>query len=71
LFYAIGTGIGGVVGPVLFGALIDTGSRASVFAGYLLGAGLMIAAAAIAWRYAVAAERQPLESVAPPLAFVE
>ena len=33
LFYAIGTGIGGVAGPVLFGALIDTGSRASVFAG--------------------------------------
>jgi hypothetical protein len=42
-----------------------------VFAGYLLGAGLMIAAAAIAWRYAVAAERLPLESVARPLAFVE
>jgi MFS family permease len=71
LFYAVGTGIGGVAGPVLFGALIDTGSRASVFAGYLLGSGLMIAAAAIAWRYAVAAERRPLESVAPPLAFVE
>jgi hypothetical protein len=25
----------------------------------------------IAWRYAIAAERQPLESVARPLAFVE
>jgi MFS family permease len=71
LFYAIGTGIGGVAGPVLFGALIDTGSRASVFGGYLLGAGLMIAAAIIAWRYAVAAERLPLESVARPLAFME
>jgi MFS family permease len=71
LFYAIGTAVGGVAGPVLFGALIDTGSRASVFAGYLFGAGLMIAAAAIAWRYAVAAERRPLESVARPLAFVE
>jgi MFS family permease len=71
LFYAIGTGIGGVVGPALFGALIDTGSRGSVFAGYLLGAGLMIAAAVIAWRYAVAAERRSLESVARPLAFVE
>jgi MFS family permease len=71
LFYAVGTGIGGVVGPALFGALIDTGSRNSVFAGYLLGSGLMIAAAAIAWRYAVAAERRTLESVARPLAFVE
>jgi MFS family permease len=71
LFYAVGTGIGGVAGPALFGALVDTGSRASVFAGYLLGAGLMIAAAVIAWRYCIAAERQPLESVARPLAFVE
>jgi MFS family permease len=71
LFYAVGTGIGGVAGPALFGALIDTGSRNSVFAGYLLGAGLMVAAAAIAWRYCIAAERQPLESVARPLAFVE
>jgi MFS family permease len=71
LFYAIGTGIGGVAGPALLGALIDTGSRNSVFAGYLLGAGLMVAAAAIAWRYCIAAERQPLESVARPLAVVE
>src|SRR5579871_1834754 len=71
LFYAIGTGIGGVVGPALFGALIDTGSRASVFAGYLFGSVLMIAAALVAWRYCIAAERQPLESVARPLAFVE
>jgi MFS family permease len=71
VFYAIGTGIGGVAGPALFGALIDTGSRNSVFAGYLLGSGLMIAAAVIAWRYAVAAERRTLESVARPLAFVE
>jgi MFS family permease len=71
LFYAVGTGIGGVAGPALFGALIDTGSRSRVFAGYLLGSALMVAAAGIAWRYCIAAERQPLESVAPPLAFVE
>jgi len=71
LFYAIGTGIGGVVGPALFGALIDTGSRGSVFAGYLLGSALMIAAAAVAWRYAVSAERKSLEQVAQPLAIVE
>jgi MFS family permease len=71
LFYAVGTGIGGVMGPALFGALIDTGSRGTVFAGYLLGSVLMIAAAAVAWRYCVAAERRSLESVAKPLAFVE
>jgi MFS family permease len=71
LFYAVGTGIGGVIGPALFGALIDTGSRTSVFGGYLLGAMLMLVAAAVAWRYCVAAERKSLESVARPLAFVE
>jgi MFS family permease len=71
LFYAIGTGIGGVIGPALFGALIDTGSRSSVFAGYLVGSALMVVAAFVGWRYAVAAERKSLESVARPLAVVE
>lgn len=71
LFYAIGTGIGGVIGPTLFGALIDTGSRNSVFAGYLFGSALMLAAAIVAWRYCIAAERKPLESVARPLAAVD
>lgn len=67
VFYAIGTGAGGIAGPWLFGALIDTGSRASVFGGYLFGAALMLAAAVIAALYAVRAERRPLESVARPL----
>ena len=31
VFYAVGTGLGGVAGPWLFGALIDTGSRMSIF----------------------------------------
>lgn len=71
LFYAVGTGVGGVAGPILLGALIDTGSRSSVFAGYLLGSVLMLIAAAVGWRYGVAAERRSLESVAQPLASVE
>jgi MFS family permease len=71
LFYAVGTGIGGVAGPVLFGWLIDTGSRSSVFAGYLFGASLMVVAAVIAWRYCISAEGRTLESIARPLAFVE
>jgi MFS family permease len=67
-FYAVGTGVGGVAGPLLLGALIQTGSRWSVLWGYLLGAALMLAGAAVAARYAVAAERKPLEEVARPLA---
>jgi MFS family permease len=71
VFYAIGTGIGGIAGPWLFGVLIETGSRTSLLGGYLLGAVLMIAAGLIAARFAVRAERQPLETVARPLAFVD
>jgi len=71
LFYAIGTAIGGVAGPALFGLLIDTGSRHSVFLGYLFGAALMIGAAAVAFRHSVAAERKSLETVARPLAVLE
>lgn len=71
IFYAVGTGAGGIAGPWLFGILIDTGSRGSVFGGYLLGAALMLAAALIAARFAVRAERQPLESVARPLNAVD
>lgn len=66
-FYAVGTGVGGVGAPWLFGALIDTGSRVSLFGGYLLGAGLMLAAGLIALRFGVDAERKPLEAVATPL----
>jgi MFS family permease len=70
VFYAIGTGIGGVIGPWLFGALIDTGSRASVAGGYWFGAGLMVAGGLVAWRWGIAAERKPLEDVARPLTYV-
>jgi len=70
-FYAVGTGVGGIFGPLLFSALIDTGSRASVFLGYALGAALMVAAAAVEWRYGVAAERKGLEAIARPLTFVD
>jgi MFS family permease len=69
-FYAVGTGIGGIIGPLLFGALIDTGSRAGIFGGYCLGALLMIGAAVVEWRWGVAAERKPLEAVALPLTFI-
>jgi MFS family permease len=71
VFYASGTGIGGVVGPLALGELIQSGSRASVAAGYGLGAALMIGAALVEALWGVAAERKPLESVSPPLALVD
>ena len=70
-FYAIGTGVGGIIGPLLLGMLINTGSRSSVAVGYLIGAALMIGAAAVEALWGVAAERKALESVAAPLALVD
>ena len=67
LFYAFGTGVGGVAGPWLFGVLIGTGERYSILWGYLLGGGLMVGAAVVAAFLAVPAERRALEDIAPPL----
>jgi MFS family permease len=67
LFYALGTAVGGAVSPWLFGVLVGSGERSAVFAGYLFGAGLMIAAALVELAIGVKAERQSLESVARPL----
>ena len=69
IFYALGTGIGGVIAPWLFGLLIESGSRGQVLAGYLLAAGLMALAAIVAWRLGINSERQPLETVARPLSW--
>jgi MFS family permease len=67
IFYAIGTLIGGVAAPVIFGYLIGTGSRSSLCAGYLTGAALMIGAGLVEACIGVKAERQSLESIASPL----
>jgi MFS family permease len=71
IFYAVGTGAGGLVAPALFGALIQSGDRAEVFAGYALGAGLMLVAAAVASKLGVAAERRSLEQITRPLGWSE
>jgi MFS family permease len=67
LFYAIGTLVGGVGAPLLFGYLIGTGSKVAVFWGYALGAALMIAAGIVELVIGVKAERQSLESISAPL----
>jgi len=66
-FFAIGTAVGGISGPLVFGALIETGRAADVFMGYLLGAGLMIAAGLVEVFIGVDAERKSLEDIATPL----
>jgi MFS family permease len=67
LFYALGTAIGGIAGPVLFGSLIGTGERTAIGWGYALGAALMLGAAATELWLGLAAEGRALEDVAAPL----
>jgi MFS family permease len=67
VFYAIGTGVGGVVAPVLLGVLIQTGSRSSVAQGWGLGAALMVGAGVLALALGVDAERKALEDIARPM----
>jgi len=67
VFYAFGTGLGGIIGPMLFGQLIQTQQRSSLLIGYLIGAALMCVAALVQAVWGVAAERRALEQVARPL----
>jgi MFS family permease len=67
IFYAIGTLIGGVGSPLLFGFLIASGSRSMLVWGYLLGAALMILGAIAEWAFGVEAAGKSLESISAPL----
>lgn len=67
VFYAFGTALGGIGGPLLFGALIDTGTRGNILWGYLLGASLMLIAAMVEAWLGIRAEGRALEDVAAPL----
>lgn len=63
LFYAVGTAVGGLVAPSLFGALIQTGDRSKVFIGYAIGAALMVGASIVAIFFGVPAEQKSLEAL--------
>jgi MFS family permease len=71
IFYALGTGIGGMAAPVLFGLLIQSGSRDQVLLGDAFAAALMGAGAVVALCLAEPLERRPLEQVAPPLSSLD
>jgi MFS family permease len=65
--YAVGTAIGGIVGPALFGKLIGSKSFTEAMMGFPIAAGWLIAAGITAFFFAVDAEEKPLEEVAEPL----
>jgi MFS family permease len=64
-FFVVAQGAG-ILAPWLYGKLIET-SAESVFYGYLLGAGMMLAGAAVELWLGVKAERRSLEHIAAPL----
>ena len=67
VFYAAGTLSGGAGAPLLFGHLIETGSRAAVSKGYVAGGLFMLVGAATEALFGVDAARRSLESIASPL----
>src|SRR4029079_10769675 len=67
-FYAIGTAVGGITGPLYFGKLIDNADDITGIApGYYLGAALMVAGGIVAAFLGVKAEGKSLEALPPPL----
>ena len=70
-FYAIGTAVGGITGPLLFGALIEnasgSGDITKIAVGYYIGAALMVAGGVVEVFLGVKAQGQALESIAQPL----
>ncbi len=67
IFYALGTAIGGVTGPLLFGYLIGTGSIGAVAVGYGIAAVLMLIATVVELACGIDAEQRSLESITAPL----
>jgi MFS family permease len=71
VFFAVSQLAGGVAAPVIFGALVGTGTdRGPLSLGYFVGAGVMFVGGAVAWFFGVDAERRSLEDVATPLSVV-
>lgn len=63
IFYAAGTLLGGVLGPVVFGNLLNRGARQPIFYGFMASACIMTLAGISQAIWGVAAERKPLEEI--------
>ena len=66
-FYAVGTAVGGITGPLLFGRMIESGDRGLVAVAFLIGAVVMAIGGFVEWAWGVKAEGKSLESLAAPL----
>lgn len=67
VFYAVGTGLGGILGPLLFSSMVSTRNAGDVFVALLIGSLLMIVGGIDELVFGIAAERKGLEEIAQPL----
>ncbi|MCG5431536.1 MFS transporter [Mycobacterium sp. MYCO198283] len=70
-FYAVGTAIGGITGPLLFGGMIESGDRGLIATAFLIGAGVMALGGVVELLFGVRAEGKQLEDIAAPLTAAE
>jgi MFS family permease len=66
-FYAVGTGIGGITGPLLFGNLIASNKISEVAIGFFIGAAVMALGGVTEIFFGVRSEQRSLEDIAEPL----
>jgi MFS family permease len=66
-FYAIGTAVGGITGPFLFGKMIESGEESQVAIAFLIGAAVMAIGGLVELVLGVKAEGRELEQIAKPL----
>jgi MFS family permease len=66
-FYAIGTAVGGISGPLLFGRFIESGREELIAVAFLIGAAVMTLGGVVEIFFGVKAERAKLEDLAMPL----
>ncbi|NVI87159.1 MFS transporter, partial [Actinomadura sp. BRA 177] len=66
-FYAIGTAVGGISGPLIFGNFIDSGMVSKVAIGFFIGAVIMLLGGIAELLFGVRAEQASLENIAKPL----
>jgi MFS family permease len=66
-FYAVGTAIGGITGPLVFQKLGESGDVGQVMIADLIGAAVMAVGGITELFLGVRAEQQPLENIAKPI----
>ena len=70
-FYAIGTAVGGITGPFLFGKMIESGEESQVAIAFFIGAAVMAIGGIVELVLGVKAEGEQLEDIAKPLSAEE